>query len=99
MSQDFTQENKALELKLSVCRTSEELADVLRAHQIANGQTPLLDRYAVPEGNVRTVSSVEAPKVDERLMRRDVVLSDGSRKTIIAFSVTGLDFLEGELLK
>jgi hypothetical protein len=99
MSQDFTQENKALELKLSVCRTSEELADVLRAHQIANGRTPLQDRYAVPAGNVRWAEPPSAaPKVDERLMRRDVRLSDVSLKTVTAFSVTGLDFLEGELL-
>jgi hypothetical protein len=96
---DFTQENKALELKLSVCRTKEELADVLRAHQIANGQTPLLDRYPVPEGNVRTVPNTEAPQVDERLVRRDVKMPDGSVKMITAYGTSGLDFLESQLLK
>jgi len=95
---DFTSKNAALEAKLAACNSSAELAEVLRAHQEANGLPQLYDRYAVPAGNVQAVPSAEAPKaVDDRLLRRAVTLDNGAVRLIEAYSATGLDQLENAL--
>jgi hypothetical protein len=100
MSDNFTQPNRALEEQIAACRNSNEIRDVLLRYQELNALPTKYDRAALPSREWAAPESAEAQKsAGPALVRRDVTMADGSIKTVTAYSTSGLDLLERELLR
>lgn len=100
MSTDFTAPNKPLEDAIAKCKSVSELAEVLRLHQDKTGVARFDNRYTkMPQPSVTLPSSAEpqAPADGTVLLRRAVVMSDGTTRLLEAYSPTGLDVLERAL--
>lgn len=103
MSTDLLQPNPELEKAIAAAQSPQQVAEILRIHQEKSG-TPQWDNRPTywpntlpDEAKVPTVPAVTHPESDDRLLRRAVIMPDGTTRLLEAYSTSGLDVLQRAL--
>jgi hypothetical protein len=99
MSDNFTKANPQLERDIAACRNSNEIRDVLLHYQELNSLPTKYDRAALPTREWAAPESAEAPKANEKLLRRTFTDNKGVSHEVTGYSLSGLDYLENEIRK
>jgi hypothetical protein len=97
MSQDFTQSNKPLEAAIAACQSPQQVAETLRQHKEANGLPSFDNRFCESAPVATPMPAVTHPESDDRLLRRAVIMPDGTTRLLEAYSTSGLDVLQRAL--